>query len=240
MKLRFCHYVCSCIVAYTLCASAADVAHAQAATPVRVACLGDSITAGARVDAKTRSYPARLQEVLGEAYEVRNFGLGGATLIKTGRPNVWQKLDDVRKFEPQIAIISLGTNDTVGGKRKNWEQIERFDEDYAELIDALADLPTKPRIVLCTPTAMVLNTKGLSEGRLANLTERKPRLQKLCIRIRKLAAQHADQNVSLLELNAVLQDRPELLTEGDGVHPNAEGYSAIAKAVAEHIRAQVK
>ena len=209
---------------------------AQEATRIRVACLGDSITAGARVDAKTESYPARLQQELGEKYEVRNFGTGGATLIKSGRPNVWQKLDAVKKFQPHVAVISLGTNDTVGANRKNWDKIERFDGDYSELIDALAAIPTKPRIVLCTPTAMVLETKGLSETRLENLKQRQPRLQELCRRVRKLASRSAAKNVSLLDLNAVLKSHPELVTQSDGVHPNREGYLAIAKTVAGHIR----
>ncbi len=203
---------------------------------IRVACLGDSITVGARVDAKTDSYPARLQQLLGEQYEVRNFGIGGATLIETGRPNVWMNLDAVKKYQPKVVVISLGTNDTVGGDRKNWEQIERFDDDYSQLIDALAAIPTKPRIVLCTPTAMVLDTKGLSVARLKNLTERQLRLQELCKRVRELAFKNAEKNVALLELNAVLKSHPELMTEGDGVHPNRAGYLAIAKAVAGHIR----
>jgi arylsulfatase A-like enzyme/lysophospholipase L1-like esterase len=202
----------------------------------RVACLGDSITAGARVEAETQSYPARLQELLGDEFSVRNFGLGSATLIRTGRPNVWQKLDVVRTFNPHVVVIALGTNDTVSGRRRNWEQIERFDDDYAALIDSLSSLPTKPRIVLCTPTPMVLTTPGLSADRLANLQERQPRLQNLCQRIRRLARDNVDQNVSLLDLNPLLQGSPELLTEQDGVHPNADGYLEVARAVAAHIR----
>jgi len=221
-----------------LCQFSCTPGFADETSPVRVACLGDSITAGARVDAKTESYPARLQQFLGVGFEVRNFGIGGATLIKTGRPNIWRNLAAVEKYQPHIVVISLGTNDTVGGGRKNWEQIARFENDYAELISRLAGLASKPRIVLCTPTPMVLTTPELSESRLAGLKERKPRLQELCKRVRKLSANHAGRKVSLLELNAVLQDRPELLSKRDGVHPNAAGYRAIAKAVADHIRPQ--
>lgn len=228
------------LAAFVLCTIVQTTALAEETSPIRVACLGDSITAGARVDAKSESYPARLQELLGDNFEVRNFGIGGATLIKTGRPNIWGRLDAVKKFEPHFVIISLGTNDTVGGRRKNWEQINHFENDYSELIKTLVELPSKPRIVLCTPTAMVLNTPGLTEKRMADLSERKPRLQELCVRVRKLTTQHSDRNVSLLELNAVLQYRPELLSKGDGVHPNAEGYLAIAKVVADHIRPQKK
>ena len=111
-----------------------------------------------------------------------------------------------------MVVISLGTNDTVGGQRRNWEKIGSFENDYVTLIHLLAALPAKPRIVLCTPTAMVLNTPGLSDARLADLRERKERLQDLCGRIRKVANQQMDKNVSLLELNAVLQEKPKLLT----------------------------
>jgi arylsulfatase A-like enzyme/lysophospholipase L1-like esterase len=230
----------SFFAACVVCFSANVFGSTDDTSLVRVACLGDSITAGARVDAKNESYPARLQQILGDGFEVRNFGLGGATLIKTGRPTIWRNLEAVKNFEPHIAIISLGTNDTVGGSRKNWEQIERFGSDYSELIQTLAESPLQPRIVLCTPTAMVLKTPGLTEQRLADLSERKPRLHEVCERVRKLAKKHTDQNVSLIELNAVLQDRPELLSAGDGVHPNADGYLAIAQAVAAHIRPQRK
>ena len=162
---------------------------------IRVACIGDSITAGARVNAKTESYPARLQGLLGKTFDVRSFGVGGATLIKTGRPNIWSQLESIKQFSPHVAVISLGTNDTVGGQRKNWGRIDRFEKDYAELITSLSELPTKPRVIVCTPTAMVLETRGLSADRSANLTERKPRLQELCERVRRLVKKHGNENV---------------------------------------------
>ncbi len=188
------------------------------------------------MEAVTESYPAQLQRMLGSGFRVANFGLGSATLLKSGRPNVWQKLEAAKSFQPQVAVISLGTNDTVGGRRKNWEKIDRFEADYQDLIDQLAALPTRPRILVCTPTAMVLSTPGLSADRMANLEERRPRLQELCRRIRGIAERNREKNVGLLELNAVLRERPDLVTEKDGVHPNRAGYAAVARAVANAIR----
>lgn len=204
------------------------------ADSIKVACIGDSITAGARVEPATESYPARLQAILGKSFEVRNFGQGGATLLKTGTPNVWRQLKAIRSFQPDVAVISLGTNDTVSGKRKNWEKIDKFDDDLASLINELKQMSSSPQIILCTPTSMVLETKGLSDDRLKNLTERKPRLQNLCQRMRTFARQ--DQSISLLELNEVLKHRPDLVTEKDGVHPNKAGYVAIATTVSKRIR----
>lgn len=51
--------------------------------PVVVACVGDSITQGAGA-AKGKSYPSQLQEMLGDKWEVKNFGLSGRTLMDSG------------------------------------------------------------------------------------------------------------------------------------------------------------
>jgi len=205
--------------------------------PDRVACVGDSITYGANVDRQTEAYPAQLQALLGKKYDVRNFGIGSATLIKTGKPNVWQQLDKIKAFKPNIVVIALGTNDTVGGRRRNWEKIDRFDSDYADLISQLSQISTRPRIFVCTPTAMVLQTPGLSEGRLANLKQRKPRMGQLCKRIKALAEANKDKNVEILDLNPIFQQRPDLIVPKDGVHPNAAGYRFIAEYVAAQVNA---
>ena len=227
---------CATCVFTILLGSTAALPAAEPDGRIRVACLGDSITYGARVKRDTQSYPAVMQKLLGQDYEVRNFGIGGATLLKTGRPNVWQALGKAKAFRPQVVVISLGTNDTVGGRRANWAKIAAFDGDCQTLIDELAALDTGPRILLCTPTAMVLETPGLSPARLANLKERKPRLQQLCKQIRTVARANGKKNVGLIELNRVLAGRPKLVTEKDGVHPSAAGYRAVAEALAPHVR----
>src|SRR3712207_5545352 len=81
----------------------------------RVACVGDSITYGAGVSGREKnSYPAVLGQWLGTKWDVRNFGVSGATLLKKGNRPYWkqQKFADALQFKPDVVIIKLGTNDS--------------------------------------------------------------------------------------------------------------------------------
>lgn len=206
---------------------------------IKVASVGDSITYGARLDdPDSDSYPAQLQKLLGDDYAVENFGVGGCTLIRKGIPTVWNELPKIKAANPDIIVISLGTNDTCGygtcGDRKCWEYKDEFESDYRDLIDELSQLPSDPQIFLCAPSPMVLETPGLDAERIAGLKVRKPRLQELIAMVKRVAT---EKNVQFIDLNEPLDHRPELFTVGDGVHPNKEGYEAIAKLVAKELTA---
>src|SRR6266567_8819016 len=57
---------------------------------IRVACVGDSITFGAEVENReTNCYPVVLSKLLGHRFEVRNFGVSGATVLKKGDLSYW-------------------------------------------------------------------------------------------------------------------------------------------------------
>ena len=51
--------------------------------PIKVACIGDSITQGVGAD-RGKSYPDQLQALLGEKYKVGNFGVSARTLLQKG------------------------------------------------------------------------------------------------------------------------------------------------------------
>jgi lysophospholipase L1-like esterase len=59
-------------------------------SPVRVACIGDSITEGAGTE-NGKSYPAQLQNLLGPSWQIGNFGLSGRTLLKKGDFPYWNE-----------------------------------------------------------------------------------------------------------------------------------------------------
>ncbi|MCA8993131.1 MAG: hypothetical protein KDA88_14170 [Planctomycetaceae bacterium] len=209
---------------------------AKISQPIRVICIGDSITAGARTDAPEKeSYPAQLQVLLGEGYAVTNCGVGSCTLIRKGRPNVWTTLAQIKaqQLNPDVVIINLGVNDTCGAPRKCWDHREDFAGDYRDLIKELRALPSEPQIWLCAPTPMVLETPGVTGARQKDLTARMPRLDELIDTIQELSKEQA---TGFIDLHTPFVDKPELFTPKDGVHPNKEGYAAIAQVIAEAIQ----
>src|SRR5713101_5026937 len=67
-----------------------QIGAAQTNAPVRIACVGNSITYGSGIDDRDRfSYPAQLGRLLTGIAEVRNFGVGGRTLLKHGDYPYW-------------------------------------------------------------------------------------------------------------------------------------------------------
>ena len=78
------------------------------ADAIKVACVGDSITYGSGIkDRANDSYPAQLGKILGEGYDVRNFGVGGATLLSKGNKPYVQtdQFVPAMRFLPDIVII---------------------------------------------------------------------------------------------------------------------------------------
>src|SRR6516164_7032395 len=86
-----------------------------AAAQVKVACIGDSITYGSGLsDRQNECYPAVLGLLLGDDYEVRNYGVSGATMLKSGDHPYWDTsaFSESSNWQPDIVIIMLGTNDS--------------------------------------------------------------------------------------------------------------------------------
>lgn len=207
---------------------------AMAMKKIKVACIGDSITFGARLEDSNRfSWPAQLQVLLGDNYRVENFGVGGCTLIRKGTPNVWTELGKITDSNPDIVIICLGTNDTCGGTRACWDHKSDFPDDYRDLIDTLRTISSKPVIYLCAPSPMVIETPGLDSARVADLMERQPRLKELIAITKEISL---EKNTSFIDLNTPMANKPELFTEKDGVHPNKDGYLFIAELVYKAIQ----
>ena len=183
----------------------------------KVACVGDSITWGFTIVNRGKySYPAVLQQLLGEGFEVRNFGHNDAAArFDAETPYVSKKAyRDSLAWEPDIVLLMLGTNDT---KPWNWNP-GIFREDYLRLVQSYLSLPSHPRVVLIAPIRIfklipvtILNPDVLEEG--------------IRPTIRDIAAQLHLQLVDLYDLF----DSARLCR--DGVHPQREGARLLAEAL---------
>ena len=99
---------------------------------------------------KQKAIPPYSKRLLGDGYQVGNFGLTAHTLMMKGNLPYMSKqpFKDAQAFLPDIVTIKLGTNDS---KPINWIHKEDFKKDLNTMIDAFEALPSHPRIYLCLP-----------------------------------------------------------------------------------------
>ena len=195
---------------------------AMAQEKIKVACVGNSVTYGyGHKNPAETSYPTQLQQLLGEEYEVRNFGHSGATLLNKGhRP--YTSLPEYKaalEFAPDIIVIHLGLNDT---DPRNWPNYrDEFFGDYTGIIDSFrkAHPDGNPKIIVCRMTPIFHWHRRFKSGTRDWYWQIQEKIEEI--------AQH--ENLELVDLSRYLYSRPDLMP--DALHPDAEGAAIIAKQV---------
>lgn len=184
---------------------------------IRVACIGDSITFGLGIRDRSRdSYPSQLAAMLGNGWEVRNFGVSGATLLKKGDYPYWRMREyrEALEFLPHVVIIQLGTNDTWSW---NWKYRKEFARDYLALIESFEKLGTKPRIYLCSIIPAYRGKDGAADPLIRN--ELFPRIQGIA----------RSKYLPVIDLYHVFEGKQDLFA--DPLHPNEQGARLMAETV---------
>jgi acyl-CoA thioesterase I len=184
---------------------------AGAAGKIKVACVGNSITAG------SSNYPTYLQTLLGSGYQVENEGVGGTTMLKKGDMPYWTqgRLKQALAFNPNIVTIKLGTNDT---KSQNWDAHgSEFKKDYCSMIDTFTSLSTKPKVFLVLPVPVYkTNSYGIRDSI----------LKKIIVIIKEIGT---ERNLPVIDANTPLLGFSQYFS--DGVHPNGTGSDSIAHII---------
>lgn len=187
----------------------------------KVACVGDSITFGAGIsDRAKNSYPAQLGVLLGNEYEVRNYGVSARTMLSKGdHPYMKEKAyRDSLAFLPDVVIIKLGTNDS---KPKNWEHKADFVKDTKALVQIYKSLDSKPRIILCKPVPVFQTKWGINEITLRG--EMGKMLESVAM----------SEQVELIDLHMPLRGHAKHFP--DSIHPNAAGAALMAEHISRHL-----
>lgn len=195
-------------------------AFAKPSKTIRVACVGNSITYGMTIDKpEVNSYPAQLQKLLGQKYEVGNFGKSGATLLRKGhRPyNEQEEYKRAVAYKADIIVIHLGINDT---DPRNWPHYqEEFFGDYLQLIDSLRSGNPKARLLISRLSPIHAEHPRFESG----TRDWHEQIQHEIERI----AKHS--GAQLIDLHEALYPYPHMLP--DAIHPTREGATRLAQTV---------
>lgn len=197
---------------------------------IRVACVGDSITYGNQILFREKySYPSVLQGLLGDDYQVDNFGLNSRTAQDTG-DKPYRKESEYKRslaFRPNIVILKMGTNDT---KTFNWSTGEAFESAYKALLEDYLALDTKPTVYLCTPAAAYPSV--LAKGDVYTYSIQNSKLAEARDIVKKVGAEYG---LTVIDTAAFTEGHDDWYA-WDGIHPNKEAAGKMAHFIYEGMK----
>ena len=187
---------------------------------IKVACVGNSITENIALSNKHK-YPSILQDLLGNGYIVRNYGIGARTMLKKGDYPYWneERYKEVLAWNPDIVIVKMGTNDA---KAKNWVYKDNFENDYIEFVRSFQTLPSHPKVFICYPIPTFKDNFLPVEDQLL-VKEMMPMIDNIS------KATCAD----IIDLHTPLVGKDDCVY--DKVHPNEKGTKIMARVIARKI-----
>ena len=184
----------------------------------KVACIGDSLTYGTTLlNRRKECYPARLQKLLGENYDVLNLGLVGHTVNSFcskfwGQPRIIKTLND---YNPHYILFMLGTNDA---NLKNWMDENVFRNEYTKLLTYLKNIPSSPTIIAMTPPSAFSDVCEHEIGFDVEVLEK-------IVNIQKTVLQELD--IKYIDLYSMTKDKEHLYSP-DRQHFNSQGAKFLA------------
>lgn len=190
-----------------------------------VACVGDSITAGAGAgNYFTESYPAQLQQAVGGDYNVVNFGNSGKTartdLKENGVSVAWLAQNEwigFQSMKPDVLILGMGSNDSKTSNAP-LSTYSTFRAAYEHLLDRLLSVNPDMEVIISTAPTAYSNIWAISQKN----------IEEIIVPVQTDVA--AERGYTLVDLQSYTKNKSLLF--GDGIHPTSYGYSMFAKIFA--------
>lgn len=204
----------SVLFALPLLAVLAMPSGAQTYRTLRWAAIGDAVS--------NAGWPARAGVRL-TADSIINYGYPGGTVLKSGDSSYWAsgRLAQVFAYQPDIVSIHLGSADS---KPVNWNaDSANFTRDFRALVDTLASMPSKPRIIVVYPTPVWTDEGGAQDPGL-----RRNSVIANAI-IPKLRAVAAEKGLDTADLYTPMLARQNLFA--NGITPAAAGNDTLGRLV---------
>ena len=206
-----------------------------ASTPIKVACVGDSITAGGY-------WQNNLQGCLPtDRYTVLGFGVSGTTGLYSGLdwnsatgafdvPKAYrkeQKYKDSLEAGADIVVVMLGTNDS---KDYNWEQLQgdptQYIVDMTNLVRSYQQSEAQSTVLIALPPTAFSSFAHINNTVIE---------EEIIPALRQVAANTGAAIIDTHTANANAKAHFH-----DGVHPSdTEGKKVLAEAVAQAVLQEV-
>ncbi len=189
--------------------------------PLKVVCLGDSITYGHTLpNRQKQSYPSILMAMSKGVWTVMNYGVNGATVLNKGDIPITAQdaYEDALAAKADVVVLMLGTNDIKDG---NWQKSDGFVADYVALVHMFQKAPSRPRVISCSIPPIFTDYPN-------GLTAKRARL------INSMLKEAVNESgAESLDIYTPLSLKPSFFT--DGVHPNKYGAREVAALVFDKI-----
>lgn len=202
---------------------------------MKIACLGDSITAASNLvneeNYEQYSYPAVLQELLG-AKEVYNLGIGGSSIGRYWSDPFVERYTDIPE-DVDIIIVMGGVNDGFCASPEEFGNLEErayrtFCGDLDELMKGIkADYPNAT-VFFATPMSNSLHGAIMSQN-----PERMPQQAYVQV-IETLSAEYGFEFIDLYNTGFLDSYDGDIEAEfiPDSTHGNQAGYRVLAERFA--------
>ncbi len=187
----------------------------------KIACIGNSITAGAGLqNAYLESWPIQLRTLLGAGYYSENLGVSGTTMMKTGDSPWWNQhqYSATLNLKPDEILISLGTNDS---KTYQWNAVN-FKRDYLALIDSFSKISSHPKFHILTSAKAYSAIYSINDSTILNGII--PILKEIS----------SERKIPIIDTYSATLNMSSYFP--DGVHPNAAGAQIFATHVADVLK----
>ncbi|MBQ2733551.1 MAG: hypothetical protein IJF74_05265 [Clostridia bacterium] len=200
------------------------------AAPVRIACIGDSITFGTAAWGETKDgyyyaennffYPTILQQLYGYDAVVGNFGFPGSNVSTTSYSKYYQSCsyNMMMAFEPDIIVIALGTNNAPF----IMASVSAFKNDYRTMID---DMHTRYPYAKMIMTTALYRWDDWSYQMYAEGTVKPNQIE--------IAKEY--EFMTLYDTYKEFKPYGKDQYYRDKLHPNNEGYSKLAEVMKKGI-----
>jgi len=196
---------------------------AEGKEPVRIVCIGDSITGIYYHSGGLRAYPEMLQIALQKIHPqaevtIRNAGMSGDTTTR----GLLRLERDVLAHKPHLVTIMFGMNDLVR------TPVADFQNNLREIIRQCRAIDAE--VILCTQNSVVENPKW-TPAKVAEFTQAiRDIAQAESLPVADCyAAVESIHAKDALEWNMLLSDR---------IHPNMSGHKLFAETIAQTITGQ--